>query len=155
MTGRALVLACVLGIATTASLRARASDATDASPSRAPDSLVVHASVVASYSHASAAQDGIIVGRLFGNRQDEFMLESVFASVEQAVRPDRASAGFSVRGVVGSAATAVKAAGLDLGPQADLTQALVVIGLPAGRGQLQLSLGKMLSLLGVEGIETL
>ena len=120
-----------------------------------PESLVVHASVVASYSHASVDQDRLIVGRLYGNQQDQFMLESVFASVEQAPRAGIASAGFSVRGVAGSAASAIKAAGLDLGPQADLTQALVIVGIPAGRGQVQLLLGKMLSLLGVEGVETL
>lgn len=119
-----------------------------------PDSLTVTGYVQASYNIADKAPDRRIIGRLNGRAQDQFSLDAFVLGLERTVRANGHASGVFVRATFGPDATPLKAAGLDLGPQADLTQAYVTYETPVARGGLRLALGKMASLLGVEGLET-
>jgi len=119
-----------------------------------PDSLHVGGFVSTSYNVATHALDDRIVGRLYGGAQDQFTLNAFELGLDRAAATGMRDAGFTVRALFGTDATYIKARGLDLGPQADLVQANLVLNLPAGHGDVQFTLGKMTSLLGVEVIES-
>jgi len=108
----------------------------------------------ASIAWATGAHDGVIAGRMYGRRQARVVLNVVDVSLERAPAPDRWGVGFRIEPIAGSNAAVVRAAGLNLGRDADLWQAYVAINLPSGRrSTLEFKAGKMATLMGVEGFE--
>lgn len=138
---RALPLLLVLVLASTA----HAAD--DPAP------LTTHAFVISSITKAFGRGGDRIVGRLFGSPNDQFTIDVASVALERPVRARHKEAGFAVRAVAGTSVAPAKARGLDLGPDADLVQAVVQANLPVGAGDLKLMAGKMPTLLGVEGLD--
>jgi len=106
-------------------------------------------SSLTSSNHAAASS---IVGRLYGRRQNEFMLNVGNLTVDRAAPTDRFGAGGHVELFVGQDAEVTKSNGLDLGADADIWQAYVTLNLP-GRDAAhyaQFKAGKMATLMGVE-----
>lgn len=109
--------------------------------------------VTTSYtSSAHAIGDSIIVGRAYDRRNNTFLLNVANLTLERAAPTDRVAAGFRAEAWLGPQAALVKSAGLDLGPNADLWQAYVVLNLPmSGTDRyLQLKAGKIAALVGLE-----
>jgi hypothetical protein len=95
---------------------------------------------------------GPITGNLDLTRSDEFLLNAAEVRVERPVPEKVNGSGFVIEALAGSHAELIHAAGLDLGAHADLVQAYGVWSLPdAG---LQVSVGKMATMLGNEVIES-
>jgi len=118
------------------------------------DSLQISGFVQATYQSASRDVNRQIVGRLFARDQSQFTLEAFELGLDRPAATNRRSAGFTARLLYGSAATYTHSAGLDLGPQADLTQAFAIVNLPTRTGSVQLSAGKMVTMMGLEVIES-
>lgn len=109
--------------------------------------------VTTSYtSSARAIGDTIIVGRAYDRRNNTFLFNVANLTLERAAPVDRVAAGFRAEAWLGPQAALVKSAGLDLGPNADIWQAYVVLNLPmSGKDRyLQLKAGKMAALVGFE-----
>lgn len=117
--------------------------------------------VTTSYtSSARAVGDTIIVGRAYDRRNNTFLMNVANLTLERAAPTDRIAAGFRAEAWLGPQAALVKSAGLDLGPNADIWQAYVVLNVPMsgkrGDRYLQLKAGKIAALVGLEvGQETL
>jgi hypothetical protein len=118
------------------------------------DSLLISGFVQATYQSATQNVNHEIVGRLFARDQSQFTLEAFELGLDRPVATNRRSAGITVRMLFGSAAQFTQSAGLQLGPQADLTQALAVVNFPTRTGNVQISAGKMASMMGLEVIES-
>jgi hypothetical protein len=114
--------------------------------------VVTHGFVQASFAHANRSLNGAIVGNLYLPRNDQFLLDAAAFTVQRAAPADRAGTGFLVEAMAGNHAATIHAAGLDVGPQEDLVKAYLVLGLP--QQKLQVSVGKMATMLGYEGIES-
>ncbi len=102
-----------------------------------------------SSNHAAASS---IVGRLYGRRQNEFMLNVGNLTVDRAAPTDRFGAGAHVELFFGQDAEVIKSNGLDLGADADIWQAFVTLNLPGSDAShyVQFKAGKMATLMGVE-----
>jgi hypothetical protein len=137
-----------------AALGALPSPAAAGSVTVGSDSLQLSGFVSATYQSATQDVNHVIVGRLFSPNQNQFTLETFELGLDRLVPTDRRAAGFSVRMLYGSGATYTKSAGLDLGPQADLTQALATVNFPTRTGNVLISAGKMASMMGLEVIES-
>jgi len=124
-------------------------------PSNADDaaSFQTRAFVIASYNTAFDRGGDRIVNRLFDSPNDQFTIDIASIALERPVRAQHKEAGFAVRAVAGTSVAPAKAAGLDLGPDADLVQAVVQANMPVGAGDLKFMAGKMPTLLGVEGLD--
>ena len=109
-------------------------------------------SVTTSFTSSTRALNDTIVGRLYDRRQNEFMLNVANLTVERLPATDRWEAGFHVEAWFGQNAAVVKAAGLNLGSEADIWQAYTAFNIPlSGAGRyLQIKAGKMATLMGVE-----
>lgn len=118
---------------------------TDASPLR------VTGFVESAYAFSNHDGDRTIVGNLYLPRHDEFLLSAAQLRVERPIPTDRVGTGFMIEAMAGRHATAVRAAGLDLGDHADLVQAFGTLHWPAAA--LQVSVGKMATMLGKEVIQ--
>ena len=118
------------------------------------DSLQISGFVSATYQAASQDVNHEIVGRLFARDQSQFSLEAIELGLDRPVAATRRSAGATVRILFGSAAQFTHSAGLELGPQADLTQAFVTLNLPTRTGSVQVSAGKLVTMMGLEVIES-
>ena len=114
--------------------------------------LHVSGFIESGYALATADVEGRIVGNFYDARHNEFMLHAAMLKVERAAPAKRPGTGFLIEAMAGRHATAVRAAGLNLGEHADLIQAFGVMGFPAVR--LQISVGKMATMLGNEVIES-
>ncbi len=109
--------------------------------------------VTTSYtSSARAIGDSIIVGRAYDRRNNTFLINIANLTLERAAPTDQVAAGFRAEAWLGPQAALVKSAGLDLGPNADMWQAYVVLNLPmSGKDRyLQLKAGKIAALVGLE-----
>ena len=109
--------------------------------------------VTTSYtSSARAIGDTIIVGRAYDRRNNSFLINIANLTLERTAPADRIAAGFRAEAWLGPQAALVKSAGLDLGPNADIWQAYVVLNLPmTGKDRyLQLKAGKVAALVGLE-----
>lgn len=118
------------------------------------DSLQISGFVSATYQAATQEVNREIVGRLFARDQSQFSLEAFELGLDRPVASNRRSAGVTVRMLFGSAAQFTQSAGLQLGPQADLTQAFAVVNFPTRTGNVQVSAGKMATMMGLEVIES-
>ena len=107
--------------------------------------------VTTSFTYASGADEGIIVGRMYGRRQARVVLNVADVIVERLPATEHWDIGFRLEPIVGLNAAVVRAAGLDLGRHADLWQSYAVLNVPAGSNRsVRLRVGKMATLMGVE-----
>ncbi|HVX41047.1 MAG TPA: outer membrane beta-barrel protein [Gemmatimonadaceae bacterium] len=96
--------------------------------------------------------DSVIVGRLYDRQYNGFSLNVVNLTLDRPAPTDRVGAGFHAEAWLGQNAEFVKSVGLNVGPDADIWQAYVMLNTPLnGKGNyLQLKAGKMATLMGVE-----
>ncbi len=127
---------------------------------QAPDSvakapaITVTGYATTSFTASTRDNEQVIVGRLYGRHDAQFMLNAADVTIERLPAPDRWDAGFRFEPIVGQNARLVKSSGLDLGPDADVWQAYVMLNMPWGGGRsVQLKAGKMATLMGVEVFE--
>lgn len=108
----------------------------------------------ASYSYATHPVGGTIVGRSYDRLSDQFMLDAVKVGVERPYAPGRFDGGFRVDVLVGQDAAVVRSSGFDLGSHGDVTQLYATLNIPTSNGSgVQIKLGKMVTLLGLEVID--
>lgn len=114
--------------------------------------VVVSGYVTTSFTSSNKSQTDTIVGRLYGRRQNEFMLNVANLTIERLPATDKWQAGFHTEAWFGQNAPVVKSSGLDIGPNADIWQAYAVLNIPlAGVSRyIQVKAGKMATLMGVE-----
>lgn len=109
----------------------------------------------ASYSYANNAQGGTIVGRLFDRFANAFTLNAFKFAIERPYATDRWDAGVRADVVFGQNAAVTQSAGLNLGPNSDITQLFVTLNVPTADGNgWQFRVGKLATLMGLELIET-
>jgi hypothetical protein len=123
-------------------------------PARAEDVSPVKWSgfVELAYAGSNRDADGTIPGNLYLRQRDQFLLNAANLRAERPVPTDSPGGGFVVEIMAGRHAEVIRAAGLDLGAYADVVQAFGTYAWP-DLG-LQVSAGKMATLLGNEVIET-
>ena len=106
------------------------------------------------YSNRSSG-DSIIVGRLYDRFRNQFMLNAVAVVLDKPYDAAKVSAGFHTELMFGQNATLIKSAGADFGAQVDVPHLYVTLNVPtAGGSGVQLKVGRMPTLLGLEVIET-
>lgn len=131
--------------------------AATATPAAAPSPLAglkVSGYAEASYSAASHPQGGVIVGRLYDRNSNQFMLNAIKLAVDRPYATNRLDAGFHVDALVGQNASVLQSNGLTLGSQGDVTQLYATLNIPTANGNgVQVKLGKLVTLLGLEVIE--
>lgn len=95
-----------------------------------------------------------IMGRLYDVNHNEFELNKLKLSFEKPVefRSDDWDAGYRADLIFGQDAEKIQSAGLNLGKSGDVEQLYLTANIPVGRG-LQVSAGKMVTLMGVEVVE--
>jgi hypothetical protein len=136
------------------SATAGADSALPAAKAAAPLPATLSGFVTASYTYSTRHSGAQIVGRLYDRFHDQVELNAAKVVLEKPVATDKWSAGAAVHLLVGQDAAVIKSAGLNLGDQADLTQAFVTVNLPAGEGKyVQVKAGKIATLMGLEVIE--
>ncbi|MBI4603812.1 MAG: outer membrane beta-barrel protein [Planctomycetes bacterium] len=96
----------------------------------------------------------VTAGRSFDVNHDEFALNKFKVILQNPVdySPDNWDAGYYVDVNFGQDATLLQAAGLTLGANGDLEEAAITVNVPVGQG-LKVSMGKWVTLMGVEVIE--
>lgn len=100
--------------------------------------------------------DTTIVGRLYDRLQNRFMLNALALVLDKPYDPTKFSAGFHSELLVGQDATVIQSNGFNLGAQADLPHLYVTLNVPTASGNgLQIKVGRMVTLMGVEVIETI
>ncbi len=111
-----------------------------------------------SYSYSGHSVGGTtIVGRLYDRLQNRFMLNALAVVLDKPYDPAKFSAGFHTELLVGQDATLIQSDGgtFNLGPQGDIPHLYVTLNVPTGSGNgLQFKVGRMVTLMGVEVIET-
>ena len=111
-----------------------------------------------SYSYSGHSAGGTaIVGRLYDRLQNRFMLNALAVVLDKPYDPAKFSAGFHTEVLVGQDATVIQSDGgtFNLGPQGDIPHLYVTLNVPTGSGNgLQFKVGRMVTLMGVEVIET-
>lgn len=95
-----------------------------------------------------------ITGRLYDVNHNEFALNKLKLTVEKPVEfsSEKWDAGYRADLVFGQDAEKIQSAGLNLGKSGDVEQLFVTANVPVGRG-LQVSAGKMVTLMGLEVVE--
>src|SRR5712692_10219120 len=109
-----------------------------------------------SYAYSGrSAGDTAIVGRLYDRLQNRFMLNALAVVLDKPYDAAKFSAGFHSELLLGQDATLIKSGGFDLGAQADVPHLYVTLNVPTASGNgVQLKVGRMVTLMGVEVIET-
>jgi hypothetical protein len=117
--------------------------------------ITVSGYLEASYAYATRSPGGAISGRLYDRFNDQFTLNSVKIALEKPYDAERFTAGFRGDVVLGQNAAVIQSAGLAVGNQGDITQLFVTLNVPTPNGNgVQVKVGKMVTLLGLEVIET-
>ena len=117
------------------------------------DGVTLSGYAEASYSWSSADNPGrTIVGRSFDRNDNQFMVNGVKLTLQRPVSTNKWDAGFRADLLFGQNATLIQSSGLNLGGQGDIEQAYAEFMVPIGSG-LDVKLGKMVTLMGVEVIE--
>src|SRR6267142_3259425 len=111
-----------------------------------------------SYSYSGHSAGGTaIVGRLYDRLQNRFMLNALGVVLDKPYDPAKFTAGFHTEVLVGQDATVIQSDGgtFNLGPQGDIPHLYVTLNVPTASGNgVQLKVGRMPTLLGLEVIET-
>ena len=109
-----------------------------------------------SYSYSGRSiGDTAIVGRLYDRLQNRFMLNALALVLDKPYDPTKFSAGFHTELLLGQDATLIQSNGFNLGAQADIPHLYVTLNIPTASGNgVQVKVGRMVTLLGVEVIET-
>src|SRR5881296_466574 len=109
-----------------------------------------------SYSYSGrSVGDSSIVGRLYDRLQNRFMLNALALVLDKPYDPAKFSAGFHSELLLGQDATLIKSPGFDLGAEADVPHLYVTLNVPTASGNgVQVKVGRMVTLMGVEVIET-
>ena len=110
-----------------------------------------------SYAYSGrSAGDTAIVGRLYDRLHNRFMLNALAVVLDKAYDPAKFSAGFHSELLLGQDATLIRSNGFNLGDQADVPHLYVTLNVPTASGNgLQFKVGRMVTLMGVEVIETI
>ena len=109
----------------------------------------------ASYTFAPNAAGDVVVGRLYDRFANQFMLNGLKLVLERPAAADKWDAGVRADLVLGQNATVIQAAGMSLGPSADMPQLFITLNMPTGNGNgLQIRIGKLVTLMGLELLET-
>src|SRR5438876_5772589 len=110
-----------------------------------------------SYSYSGrSVGDSAIVGRLYDRLQNRFMLNALALVLDKPYDPAKFSAGFHSELLLGQDATLIKSPGFDLGAEADVPHLYVTLNVPTASGNgVQFKVGRMVTLMGVEVIETI
>src|SRR5687768_4794255 len=108
----------------------------------------------ASYAWSSKPVGTGIAGRLYDRFHNQFTLNALKLVLDRPYATDRLDAGVHADVILGQNATVIQSSGLQLGEQGDLTQLYVTLNVPTPNGHgVQLKVGKMATLLGLEVIE--
>src|SRR2546425_3838699 len=84
------------------------------------------------------------------------MLNALAVVLDKPYDPAKFSAGFHSELLLGQDATLIRSNGFDLGAQADIPHLYVTLNVPTASGNgLQFKVGRMVTLMGVEVIETI
>jgi hypothetical protein len=115
--------------------------------------------VEASYAYSNRSLgDTTIVGRLYDRFQNHFMLNALAVVLDKPYDPAKVSAGFHTELLLGQNATLIKSdfgGGFNLGNQGDIPHLYVTLNVPTASGNgLQLKVGRIPTLMGLEVIET-
>lgn len=109
----------------------------------------------ASYTFANNAVGDFVVGRLYDRFANQFTLNGLKLVAERAAAADKWDAGVRADIVLGQNAAVLQSAGLNLGASGDVTQLFVTLNLPtANKNGVQIKVGKFVTLMGLEVIET-
>ena len=109
----------------------------------------------ASYSFAPNAVGDIVVGRLFDRFGNQFSINGLKLVLERPAAADKIDAGVRDDLVLGQNASVLQSTGLNLGGSGDMTQLYVTLNLPtANKNGVQIKIGKMVTLMGLELLET-
>jgi len=110
-----------------------------------------------SYSYSGrSVGDSSIVGRLYDRLQNRFMLNALALVLDKPYDPAKFSAGFHSELLLGQDATLIKSPGFDLGAEADVPHLYVTLNVPTASGNgVQFKVGRMVTLMGLEVIETI
>src|SRR5881296_1156632 len=158
------VACCTLWLLAPAPLAAQAATpaspdtaATKADPAPLPAGFKLTGFAEGSYSYSGrSVGDTAIVGRLYDRLQNRFMLHALAVVLDKPYDPTKFSAGFHSELLLGQDATLIRSNGFDLGAQADVPHLYVTLNIPTASGNgLQIKAGRMVTLMGVEVIETI
>src|SRR5690242_18408963 len=110
----------------------------------------------ASYAYSGrSVGDTAIVGRLYDRLQNRFTLNALAVVLDKPYDAAKFSAGLHGELLLGQDATVIQSNGFNLGAQADLPHLYVTLNVPTASGNgLQIKLGRIPTLLGLEVIET-
>src|SRR6266571_355429 len=130
--------------------------ATKADPAPLPAGFKLTGFAEGSYAYSGrSVGDTAIVGRLYDRLQNRFMLNALAVVLDKPYDPTKFSAGFHSELLLGQDATLIRSNGFDLGAQADVPHLYVTLNIPTASGNgLQIKAGRMVTLMGVEVIET-
>src|SRR5881296_3306243 len=157
------VACCTLWLLAPAPLAAQAATpaspdtaATKADPAPLPAGFKLTGFAEGSYAYSGrSVGDTAIVGRLYDRLQNRFMLNALAVVLDKPYDPTKFSAGFHSELLLGQDATLIRSNGFDLGAQADVPHLYVTLNIPTASGNgLQIKAGRMVTLMGVEVIET-
>src|SRR5437879_6247510 len=129
---------------------------TKADPAPLPAGFKLTGFAVGSYAYSGrSVGDTAIVGRLYDRFQNRFMLNALAVVLDKPYDPAKFSAGFHSELLLGQDATLIRSNGFDLGAQADVPHLYVTLNIPTASGNgLQIKAGRMVTLMGLEVIET-
>jgi hypothetical protein len=109
----------------------------------------------ASYTFAPNASGDVVVGRLYDRFANQFTLNGLKLVLERPAATDKWDAGVRADLVLGQNGEVTRSIDFTLGQGADMTQMFVTLNMPTGNGNgLQFRLGKLVTLMGLELIET-
>jgi hypothetical protein len=110
----------------------------------------------ASYTYGTQPDNGTNVGRLFDKNHDAFVFNAFKLTADKPFDAKKLSVGGHADVLLGQNAPLIQAdlGAFNLGTNGDLEQAYVVLNFPTSNGGVQIKAGKMVTLLGLEVIET-
>jgi hypothetical protein len=156
-TLRLLIGALLGALATPLAAEAPPVNAPDSTP---PPSLKISGFAVASYVYSNKTIDpNLIVGRLFDRYSSAFIINAAKLTLDRPFVATKLDAGAHVDLIFGQDAEVLHSSGssspFSLGPNGDIEQAYAIVNIPTKSGTgVQLKVGKMVTLMGLEVIET-
>jgi hypothetical protein len=110
----------------------------------------------ASFQYSTKDNAGAITGHLYDRFHDQFSLDALKLVIDRPYAADKLDGGVHADLLFGQDAAVVQSGGLNLGPNGDITQLYVTLNIPTSNGNgVQIKAGKMVTLMGLEVIETI